>query len=416
MIIVYRIALALYYLVIRLVSPFSKKANLWISGRVNWKERLTEKMASNTRPVVWMHCSSLGEFEQGRPVIESIREKQLDCFILVSFFSPSGYEIRKNYTGADYVCYLPRDSRANANAWMQIVKPSIALFVKYEFWYSFLSGLRSRNIPVLLISANFRRDQLFFKWYGSWYRKMLEQFSILFVQHQSSAEILAEFGIRTVQVAGDTRFDRVSAIPAQVKPIPLVTEFAGDHRVIIAGSSWEPDEQLLSQFINKHGEDIKYILVPHEISDSSLKQLEAKLERKNIRFSLVKPGIDLASCQVLIIDNVGMLSSLYRYAGIAYIGGGFGKGIHNTLEAATFGMPVLFGPNYANFREAVEMVKLGCAFPVNDYESLELILEKLIGDDERRKTAGVIAGNYVKENTGATALIVERILACLNKE
>jgi 3-deoxy-D-manno-octulosonic-acid transferase len=404
----YRIGISLYYIAIYLVSPFNHKAGLWVKGRKNWREALKDRLKGNKRPVVWMHCSSLGEFEQGRPVIESLKSVHPECFILVSFFSPSGFEVRKDFKGADFVSYLPLDYKANAEFWMETVKPACTVFVKYEFWYVFLKELKKRRIPTILISANFREDQVFFKWYGEWYRKMLNFFTLLFVQHQSSLDLLSEYGINSAVVAGDTRFDRVYAISSQVKEIPVVKSFCEEQRIVIAGSTWEPDEEILVNYINAKSTREKFILVPHEISEFHLRQLEGKLQVPSLRFSLAA-GNNPAEATVLIIDNVGMLSSLYRYAGIAYIGGGFGKGIHNTLEAATFGMPIIFGPNYQRFREAVELVNRGCAFPVEDYGMLNSILTDLINDEEQRKTIGEKSASFVKESTGATALIVESI-------
>lgn len=371
-------------------------------------------MEGNQRPVLWFHCSSLGEFEQGRPVIEAVRENHPDYFILISFFSPSGYEVRRNYPMADYVCYLPADTSRNARAWMHIIKPAAAVFVKYEFWFEFLKQLRRENIPVLLVSANFRKDQLFFKWYGGWYRKMLDFFTVLFVQHASSVELLKTIQITHARVAGDTRFDRVAAIPTQVKDVPVVSAFCSNQPVIIAGSTWSPDEDLLTRFINEYHGKVKFILVPHEIAESSLRQLEMKLNEKVIRYSKLSAN-DAVTYRTLIIDNVGMLSNLYRYGHIAYIGGGFGKGIHNTLEAATFGMPVVFGPSYQRFREAVALVERKCAFPVYGYEDLRKVLSGMLADEDDRKRCGALAASYVQENKGATAIITGTLNELIGK-
>ena len=400
--ILYNLGIRLYYLEILIASVFNLKARQWIRGRRAW----IRKLASGIDPgsnYTWFHCSSLGEFEQGRPVLESIRSKRPDSKILLTFFSPSGYEIRKNYTGADHVCYLPLDTRKNARYFLDTVPITQAYFVKYEFWYHYLKNLNKRNIPVYLISAIFRKNQAFFKAYGRWYRKMLSCFDRLFVQDEESGKLLASFQINHFTVSGDTRFDRVYEIAEKVREIPVISRFAGSGPVVIAGSIWPPDEDLLCRYINESDHKWKFILVPHEIDNAHIQRLKQRLENKTLIYSRLD---DISDASVLIIDTIGLLSSLYQYGRIAYIGGGFGKGIHNTLEAATFGIPVIFGPNYKKFREAKELVEAGAGYPIDDYETLRSSLNRFAGDPEMLLSSGKAARDYIISKTGATSSIV----------
>jgi 3-deoxy-D-manno-octulosonic-acid transferase len=402
----YSLGLGLYYLMIFIASPFNSKARQWIRGRTGLFKEIKKRVNADDN-IYWFHISSLGEFEQGRPLIEAIKAKYPSVKILVTFFSPSGYEPRKNYKTADYIFYLPPDSKRNASRFIELINPSKAFFIKYEFWYHYLNGLKKQNTPVYLVSANFRSGQVFFRWYGGWFRKMLRIFSHIFVQNTVSEKLLKEIGLENVTVSGDTRFDRVAEIARQSVIIELAEEFSKDSIVIICGSTWDKDEDILVQYINTSHRKIKYIIAPHEIHPSKIERLIKKLDKPSFRFSsgTIK---NINDYQVLIIDNIGMLSSLYRYADIAYIGGGFGAGIHNILEAATFGLPVVFGPNYRKFREAADLAAAGGAFPVNNFGDLKSRFDKLL-ENLQYKEAGKISKEYVIKNQGATLKILDII-------
>ena len=404
----YNLAIRLYQVAIFMASVFGNpKAKFWIAGR----KGIFKKLQTNLKPKerrIWVHAASLGEFEQGRPIIEKIKEQYPEYKIFLTFFSPSGYEVRKNYPGADYIYYLPADTPANAKRFIDLVKPEKVLFIKYEFWYNYLSTLKKRNIPVYLCSAIFRDNQLFFKWYGGWYRKVLSLFDHLFVQTDASKELLASIGFTNVTTTGDTRFDRVHDIASQAKEIAEVAAFVGNHQCLIAGSTWEPDEDLLAAYMNGATTPLKYIIAPHEIHASHIERLEKSIQKKVVRFSTWKLS-QAGDPDVLIIDNIGMLSSLYRYGQTAYIGGGFGKGIHNTLEAATFGLPVLFGPNYLKFQEAKDLITLEGAFTISNLTELKDKLDTLFSNKEYLRSAQITAGNYVKNNIGATQKIISEI-------
>jgi len=408
MLILYKTAVRLYYLYILTGSLFNRKARLWIRGRKDLLNRISREVKADDR-IIWFHCSSLGEFEQGRPVMEGIKALKTGVKILLTFYSPSGYEVRKNYSGADYVYYLPLDTHRNASRFIRFVKPSAAYFVKYDFWYHYINCLHTEKIPVYLISAIFRKSQVFFKSYGKWFRSMLGMFEHIFLQDKASFELLSKTGLSNISVAGDTRFDRVHAISAKAPAIKTIDLFRQDSSLIIAGSTWPEDDRILVSHINLNRKGVKYILVPHEINEFYISRLEKEINRKVLRFSVMNEG-NAAATDVLIVDAVGYLSSLYQYASIAYIGGGFGKGIHNTLEAATFGIPVIFGPNYHKFREAVDLIREGAAFPVDGEASLHKVLSALMTDRDYLERAGKSARSYVEKNTGATA----RILAYLN--
>jgi len=362
---------------------------------------LKEKIEPDTR-YVWFHAASLGEFEQGRPVIEQLKREKPETKILLTFFSPSGYEIRKNYAGADIVSYLPLDVPGNAWYFVNLVKPSKAIFIKYEFWPNYLLALQAENIPVVSISAIFRPEQVFFKDYGKWYKKLLLTFQHIFVQDKFSKELLQAHGINNVTVAGDTRFDRVYDLYQQAKQLPLIEEFVkGAERVIVAGSSWPKDEELLVQYLRLHP-DVKLIMAPHEVHNSHIAEISKLLDGKFVRYSDATAE-NVKSTNCLVVDIIGILSSIYRYANVTYIGGGFGVGIHNTLEAAVYGLPVVFGTNYQKFREARELIAIGGAFSISNYVTLEAQFDLLLKDNN----AGKIAGEYVKSNTGATEMILK---------
>jgi 3-deoxy-D-manno-octulosonic-acid transferase len=405
----YNIGIYLYPILIRLAAPFNEKARLWIMGRKDLFAHIEKKLSSNDKKTAWFHCASLGEFEQARPVMEAFRKKYTDYKIVLTFFSPSGFEIRKNYEGADYIFYLPSATASNARRFIALIKPSIVFFVKYEFWYHYISQLKENKIPVILFSAIFRKDQIFFQWYGNFYKEILKKYEHLFVQNKESFELLHANNIKNVTVAGDTRFDRVKSICDQKKDIPLVAAFKSGKNLLVAGSTWRPDIEVLLPLINNTMLDLKVIIAPHEISEANILQIEKGCTKKYIRFSTSNPDT-ISSYDVLIIDNIGMLSSLYQYGEYAYIGGAFGKGLHNILEAATFGMPLFFGPRYQKFNEAKELVSKGAAISMRNKEALSSAFIKLYQNAQERQKLSEISSAYVKENTGATQAIMTYLL------
>jgi len=404
----YKTGIFIYSQLIQFYSLFNEKAKLFVKGRKNWKQNLASKIDGNSK-YIWFHCSSLGEFEQGRPVIEELKSQFPEYKIALTFFSPSGFEIRKNYPLADVVAYLPLDTKRNAQTFLEIVRPEKAFFVKYEFWYFYISELKRRNVPLYIVSAIFRENQQFFKntpW-GLWYRKILFKVEHLFVQNEKSGELLKSIGISNFTVTGDTRFDRVAAIARDSKKLPIVEKFKGNSLLIIAGSTWKPDEELLSAFINQ-SKNIKFIIAAHEVSAANINRIHQLLKKPAVSFSKVSES-EVDKYEVLIIDSVGLLSSIYRYGDIAYIGGGFGVGIHNILEAATFGLPVIFGPNYKKFKEAVDLISEGGAFSVSNATELRDALDKLIDDRDERQKASQFCNNYVAKNVGSTKHIVKKV-------
>jgi len=401
--ILYSIGIYIYGILIFLASIFNEKARKLRIGQRDAFELLEEEIEQKAH-YVWFHAASLGEFEQGRPVIEQLKREQPDVKILLTFFSPSGYEVRKNYAGVNIISYLPLDTPRAARKFVNLVNPSKAVFIKYEFWPNYLKALKAKNIPVYSISATFRTNQVFFQWYGKWYKNLLKTFRHIFVQDQNSQDLLLVHGIKNVSIAGDTRFDRVADLGKQAKSIPFIEAFvAGAQKVIVAGSSWPKDEELLVRYLKLHP-DIKLIIVPHEIDYSHITEISKLLGGKFIRYSEANME-NLQTTNCLVVDTIGLLSSIYRYANVAYIGGGFGVGIHNTLEAAVYGIPVVFGPNYQKFREARELIAIGGAFSISNYVILEAQFDRLLKDNQ----AGKIAGEYVKNNTGATELIIKEI-------
>jgi 3-deoxy-D-manno-octulosonic-acid transferase len=456
--ILYRLFLWLYRLGISLVSPWNPKAKAWIQGRSGIFEKISQTVpGSESRPttlpstpelinqnselktrnpeLIWVHCASLGEFEQGRPLIEDIKAQYPGCRIFLTFFSPSGYEIRKDYAGADYIFYLPADSPAHARRLLDIINPTLVLWVKYEYWYYYLTEIHRRNIPLLLVSGIFREDQPFFKWYGHLYRKLLKNFTHFFVQTDDSKELLGTIGYReNITVSGDTRFDRVIAIAEQFQPISVVESFIGNALVIVAGSTWEEDEEELDHYANTHPE-IKFIIAPHEIDEEHILQIE-KLFHYSVRYSQLQahssrfqvpgstspdsttepqtrnpgPGTRNYEPNVLIIDNIGLLSKLYKYATITYVGGGFGyDGVHNVLEAAVYGKPVVFGPEYEKYAEAIGLVENGGAFSIDNALELEKQLNVLLENAAVYEQSCVAAKTFVYANKGATEKILDYI-------
>ena len=370
-------------------------------------ELLRQQLEKDAR-YIWFHAASLGEFEQGRPLIEKIRAKYPDYRILLTFFSPSGYEVRKNYRGADIVCYLPFDKPRNVKKFLDLVNPCMAFFIKYEFWKNYLDELHKRRIPVYSVSSIFRRGQIFFKWYGGTYRNVLRNFDHLFVQNERSKRYLAKIGINRVTVVGDTRFDRVLQIREEAKDLPLVELFKNNTMTFVAGSSWQPDEDLFIEYFNQHPE-VKLIIAPHVIDENHLVEIIRKLKRPYVRYTRAdEKNVRKADC--LIIDCFGLLSSIYRYGEIAYIGGGFGVGIHNTLEAAVYGIPVIFGPKYQKFQEAIRLLEAKGGFSIKSYEELKALLDRMLEDEEFLRESGMNAGLYVTDNAGAT----DRVLNMIN--
>lgn len=415
----YNLSIHAYAFIIRLLSPFNTKAKFWIEGRKNIFERLGSALLTNrdSASLAWFHCASLGEFEQGRPVIEAFREKYPAYKILITFFSPSGYEIRKNYLSADFIFYLPADTPANAQKFIEIVKPSIAFFVKYEFWRNYLNELQKHQIPVISFSTIFRPSQLFFKPYGGFYQKVLRQFDHILVQNQASFNLLQNIDIQNITLAGDTRFDRVKQIVDAKKSIPIAEKFKENRQVFMVGSAWQTDMEVLIPLINslKNDSNIAFVIAPHEIHREEINTWQKQIQSKSICFSEVKDDTKLSDFQILIIDNIGMLSSLYQYADFAFIGGSFGKGLHNILEAATFRMPIFFGNKaYHKFQEATDLVRLKGAFAIASIEDIALILNDLRTNQAKKNEAANICKNYVLENIGATAKVMQVVESILN--
>jgi 3-deoxy-D-manno-octulosonic-acid transferase len=365
---------------------------------------LRKKIDRNAK-YIWFHAASLGEFEQGRPMIETIRKQYPEYKILLTFFSPSGYEVRKNYDGADVICYLPFDTPYKVRKFLNLANPAMAVFIKYEFWLNYLTELKKHGVKTYLISAVFRPNQLFFKWYGRWYRKALKCFEILFVQDEDSKKLLAEYGINNVKVCGDTRFDRVLEIRHNARHLPEVEVFVkGDNPILIMGSSWPEDEEIIIPYFNRHS-DMKLIIAPHEIHREHLLYIQSLLNRPFIRMSeSCEESLRTNDC--LIIDSFGLLSSIYRYGDVAYIGGGFGGGIHNTLEAAVYGVPVIFGPKYQKFKEAKSLIACGGGFSVDNATVFTDCMDYLISNPVSRRKAGMAASDFVHQNAGATKKIL----------
>lgn len=416
MMFLYNIGVLLYALAIRLAAPFKTKAKQWVEGRKSWEKNLEEKLQPfKGRKKVWIHCASLGEFEQGRPIIEALKKTHPGYCIVLTFFSPSGYEIRKNYEGAEITCYMPLDTKRNARYFLELVQPQMALFIKYEFWINFLNTLKEKNIPSYLISAVFKDHHPFFKWYGGIFIRSLGAFKILFVQDEHSRQLLDSIHIKNVQVCGDTRFDRVIDIKNNFRPIPEIEKFKGNSRLLIAGSTWPKDEDLIFEAFNKLNDPtVKLLVVPHDIEENLLKATVSKIERYGWSYSLYTKGID-ASSRVLILNTVGLLSRIYFYAEAAYIGGGFDGGLHNCLEASVYGIPVSFyGPSYIKYNEAVSLLKIGGASLVDNPAELCDAWKIYLGDAAKRKEIAESIKAYFEENANATAKILGAIAQSLS--
>ena len=404
----YDLFILLYGVALRLAALWNPKARAWVDGRYGLLDRLEKDMASiGTRKRIWMHCASLGEFEQGRPVLEALRQEYPDSFILLTFFSPSGYEIRKNYALADYICYLPVDTPINAQRFNKIFPPNLAIFVKYEYWLNHLRVMQKNKVPVLMISAIFQPHQIFFKWYGGNMKKALKGFEHFFIQNTESADMMRSIGIDSFSITGDTRFDRVISITENFQEIPLIKKFCNTPFVIVAGSTWTEDEEEWTHIVRTR-KDISFIIAPHELYDDHLKGIEKLFPGRILYSDLVKNNASSES-NVLIIDNVGMLSKLYHYATICYVGGGFSNGIHNILEAAVHGKPLIFGPAFYKFQEAVDLLELGGAETVDSALELENIVTQWLSNPIEIKERGEVSANYVRERAGATKKIMSYI-------
>lgn len=394
--------------VFRVASLFNAKASQFVNGRKRILSRVVADLQNNQSKRIWVHCASLGEFEQGRPVMEAIRKEFPDIKIVLTFFSPSGYELRKNYAGADFIYYLPWDTAANATRFIDLVHPMMAIFVKYEFWFNYSRILAQRKIPLISVSSIFREDQLFFQGYAGFYRDILKSFSHFFVQNDQSVKLLRSIGIEQITRAGDTRFDRVYQVVAQKQEIEIASRFKNNQKLLVAGSCWPEDFDVLVPFINEGR--LKFIIAPHEINEPALVDFEKSLQVKSIRYSKAA-GERLDECMVLIIDNIGMLSQLYRYGEFAYVGGAFGKGLHNILEAACYGLPILFGNrNYQKFLEATDLINRGGAFDIDSYSELKTKYE-MLNVPENFQLACEVTRQYVEDNLGAT----EKIMAYCRK-
>ncbi|MEY3645680.1 MAG: Lipid 3-deoxy-D-manno-octulosonic acid transferase [Bacteroidota bacterium] len=403
----YSFALFLYRQTMGLAALFHPKAKLWHEGQQAVWVGLEYAFKSNIKPVAWIHTASMGEFEQGRPIIEAFKNQYPDYFILVTFYSPSGYEVRKNTPGIDFVTYLPFDGMHSSARFLDLVKPQIALFVKYEFWYFYLQGLKKRGIQTLLVSGIFRSNQSFFKWYGGFFRGMLTAFDHLFVQNTTSKELLNSIGINQVTVAGDTRFDRVLANARNSEPWDLLVKFVDNQAFVVVGSAWKADMDCIIPLINSHAFPLKWVIVPHEIHAAELNAWKSQMTVP-VMFS---KGEFVDQAEVLIVDEVGRLATMYRGATFGYIGGAFGAGLHNTLEAAVYGPTVFFGnKNYQKFHEAVDLVSLGLAYPVADSASLEKEMRIIFEDDDLLVNKQVMSRNYVSLQAGATTRIMDYIV------
>lgn len=404
----YDFAIHLYSLGVKIASLRHEKARKIIDGQAVTMQRLKKEL-SPEGGYIWIHAASLGEFEQGRPLIEMIRRNHPDAKILLTFFSPSGYEVRHNFPLVDAVVYLPFDTKKNVRQFLDTVKPRMAIFVKYEFWGNYLNELKLRGIPTYIISAIFSKSQPFFKPWRGEFRKMLTYFTHIYVQDEGSRELLAGIGIKNVTVAGDTRFDRVTDIMESCVEIPQAAALTRDASLtIVAGSTWPPDESYLLPCFNAHP-GMKLIIAPHEVNEERIAAIESQLNRPSCRLSTATPE-EAAKCDCIIVDCYGKLSSAYRYGNIAYIGGGFGVGIHNLNEAAVYDIPVIFGPHYHKFKEARDLIKCKGGFSFSNKEEFDAIIEPIVNDKKLREQYGKNAGNYIKENLGATRIIYADIV------
>ena len=404
----YNVIIYLYLFGVAILSLFNEKVRKMWQGERQAIRTIKEKIDPNAQ-YVWFHAASLGEFEQGRPLMEQLRREHPEYKILLTFFSPSGYEVRKNYEGADIICYLPLDTITNARRFLRTIRPVMAFFIKYEFWYNYLHILRHRGVPVYSVSSIFRPGQVFFRWYGRQYAHVLKCFTRFYVQNEVSRELLSTIGITDVSVVGDTRFDRVLQIKAAAKQLPIVEKFKGDSKCFIAGSSWQPDEEIFIPWLNAHPH-WKVIIAPHVIGEEHLQQIEKMLEgRKVARYSSLKNLENLENLEILIIDCFGLLSSIYHYADVTYVGGGFGVGIHNTLEAAVWDVPVIFGPNNQRFQEAQGLKACGGGWEINNAEDFQRIMQGFEDHLSLAQELGQKSGAFVQQLAGATRKILSDV-------
>lgn len=403
----YNLGIVIYTILIRLVSPFYPKARQWSEGRRGMIERMSVDMA-DAENVVWIHVSSLGDFEQGRPLVDYVKANYPDYKILLTFFSPAGYEVRKNYPNADYVYYIPADTRREVCRFLDVVRPKVVVFVKYEFWLNMLIELRNRNIRTFIVSSIFRKNSIFFNPFGGIWRKALHSFETLFVQDEASKRLLAEIGVTNVVVAGDTRFDRVIAIAESAERVDVVEQFKGGSRLFVAGSTWERDEEILLPLINGNP-DIKFVVAPHEMDEGRIERLLREVKGGAVRYTQLEQS-NFADKQVLILDTIGLLSRVYGSADWAYVGGGFGAGIHNTLEAVVYGLPVAFGPKYRKFKEACDLISLGVGKSVADSAELKMWFDTLRDDSDKLAKIADLAKEYTLKQRGVTERLVKMIL------
>ena len=409
MLFLYNLVVQIAAFLLKIIAVFNKKMKLFVDGRKVVFPVLEQKIKP-TDKTIWFHAASLGEYEQGLPVIEKIKEQFPSHKIVLSFFSPSGYEVRKKNTVADITVYLPLDTKKNAQQFLKLVHPDLVFFIKYEYWPNYLFELKKSNTKTYLISGIFRENQLFFKWYGGFYRKALDAFTYFFVQNETSKKLLQQLGKTNVSVSGDTRFDRVSAILEKDNSLDFISDFKNSTLTIVVGSSWPKDEDLIVNFINSNNYNVKFIIAPHNIKEEQIQQLKKSITKKTVLFS-EKEGQHLADFDVFIIDTIGILTKIYSYADIAYVGGGFGNpGVHNVLEPATFGVPILIGPNYSHFAEAVALVNMDASVSITNQIELNEALENLIRNDDIRREKGHMCSTFVQMNKGATAIILKNIL------
>ena len=412
LLLLYNISLACYGLLLRLLAPFVPKAAAWVVGRRGLLAHIAHAVAADPAPRAWFHCASLGEFEQGRPLLEAYRRAHPGTKVVLTFFSPSGYEVRRDWPGADYVFYLPLDSRAHARAFLDAVRPRLVVFVKYEFWYHYLTEAQRRGVPAVVVSAIFRPQQVFFRSWGGFFRRILARFTHIFTQTEAAAELLRGAGLTRVSVAGDTRFDTVAATAAAAaRPLPVVDAFVADGApVLVAGSIWPEDLPMLAPLLHDYAGRLRTILATHEIDEATLRAVEVQWPGQVVRYSRATAAA-VAQARVLLIDNIGLLSQLYRFGDYAYIGGAFGKGLHNTLEAAAFGLPLFFGPNYRRFQEAVELAERGLAFPLSDARELTARFAALWQSEQYRLRLQDQLLDYVHDRAGATRTIMAALPA-----
>ncbi|MFA7687581.1 MAG: glycosyltransferase N-terminal domain-containing protein [Moheibacter sp.] len=411
----YTLFIQMYGFAVSIAAHFNPKAKLWISGRKNWKIKMKQAISSDDK-IIWVHCSSLGEFEQGRPVMEKIKKEFPNHKLALSFFSPSGYEIRKDYQGADYIFYLPLDTPKNAKQLIKILHPEVLILVKYEYWYNLLKRLQKKDIPVLVISAVIKENNLFFRPFGSWFRKIIAGIEHFFVQDNDSKNLLESIGIEKVTVSGDTRFDRVKEIREANARVEFIEKFKGNSKLIVAGSTWPDDEEILVKFINKKlPNDWKLIFAPHNIKEKDILSLSQVIQKPTAIYTKSDQN-QIENSQILILDTIGMLTKIYAYSDVSYVGGGFTKtGVHNTLEPAVFGVPIIFGPNYENYFEAVDLIQNQGAQRFKDQYDFDEKMLALIESAAERKSRGRAAADYILQKPNSTITIFNFLKVILSK-